>query len=61
MPSLAEKEDEENRVLAHYKKFLDQGPTYFGDNDEDDEELLQYEIESEKAGRLCLLACSNSY
>ncbi|CAE6458957.1 unnamed protein product [Rhizoctonia solani] len=44
-----EKEDEENRVLAHYKKFLDQGPAYFGDHDEDDEELLQYEIESERA------------
>ncbi|ELU45797.1 pre-mRNA-splicing factor ISY1 [Rhizoctonia solani AG-1 IA] len=48
-PSPAEKEDEENRVLAHYKKFLDQGPAYFGDHDEDDEELLQYEIESERA------------
>ncbi|CAE6510171.1 unnamed protein product [Rhizoctonia solani] len=45
----SEKEDEENRVLAHYKKFLDQGPAYFGDHDEDDEELLQYEIESERA------------
>ncbi|CAE6343061.1 unnamed protein product [Rhizoctonia solani] len=44
-----EKEDEETRVLAHYKKFIDQGPTYFGDYDEDNEELLQYEIESEKA------------
>ncbi|CAE6427637.1 hypothetical protein ACGC1H_000767 [Rhizoctonia solani] len=44
-----EKEDEESRVLAHYKKFLDQGPAYFGDHDEDDEELLQYEIESEQA------------
>lgn len=44
-----EKEDEENRVFVHYKKFLDQGPAYFGDNDEDDEELLRYEVESEKA------------
>ncbi|CAE6530774.1 unnamed protein product [Rhizoctonia solani] len=43
-----EKEDEENRVLAHYKKFLDQGPAYFGDLDEDDEELLRYEMESEQ-------------
>ncbi|CAE7172061.1 unnamed protein product [Rhizoctonia solani] len=43
-----EKEDEENRVLAHYKKFLDQGPVYFGDHDEDDEELLRYEIETEQ-------------
>ncbi|QRV72793.1 pre-mRNA-splicing factor ISY1 [Ceratobasidium sp. AG-Ba] len=43
-----EKEDEENRVYAYYKKYLDQGPAYFGDFDEDDEELLRYEKEAEE-------------
>ncbi|KAG8725436.1 NineTeen Complex (NTC) component [Ceratobasidium sp. 428] len=43
-----EKEDEENKVYAYYKKYLDQGPAYFGDFDEDDEELLRYEKETEE-------------
>ena len=46
----AEKEDEEAKVFSQYKKFLDQGPSYFGDYDEDDEELLRYEMETEEAG-----------
>ncbi|KAG8692838.1 NineTeen Complex (NTC) component [Ceratobasidium sp. 394] len=44
-----EKEDEENKVYAYYKKYLNQGPAYFGDFDEDDEELLRYEKEAEEA------------
>ncbi|KAG8747568.1 NineTeen Complex (NTC) component [Ceratobasidium sp. 414] len=44
-----EKEDEESKVYVYYKKYLDQGPAYFGDFDEDDEELLRYEKETEEA------------
>ncbi|KAG9105068.1 NineTeen Complex (NTC) component [Ceratobasidium sp. 370] len=44
-----EKEDEENKVYAYYKKYLNQGPGYFGDFDEDDEELLRYEKGTEEA------------
>ncbi|KAF8607824.1 Isy1-like splicing factor [Ceratobasidium sp. AG-I] len=44
-----EKEDEEAKVFSQYKKFLDQGPSYFGDYDEDDEGLLRYEMETEEA------------
>ncbi|KAJ6462278.1 Isy1-like splicing family-domain-containing protein [Mycena vitilis] len=40
-------EDEENQALAYYKKFMDQGPTYYGDLDEVDEALLQTEREAE--------------
>ncbi|TFL07413.1 pre-mRNA-splicing factor ISY1 [Pterulicium gracile] len=41
--SRKKEEDEENEVLAFYKKFLNQGPSYFGDLDEDDKELLRQE------------------
>ncbi|KAJ7138572.1 Isy1-like splicing factor [Mycena filopes] len=39
-------EDEDNAALAFYKKFLGQGPGYFGDHDED-APLLQLERDAE--------------
>ncbi|KAF7312201.1 hypothetical protein MIND_00233000 [Mycena indigotica] len=36
-------EEEENQALAFYSKFMNQGPTYFGDSDEADDELLEFE------------------
>lgn len=43
-------EEEENQALAYYKKFLNQGPSYFGDLDENDGKLLEYEQEAEEEG-----------
>lgn len=43
-------EEEENQVLAYYKKFMNQGPAYYGDLDEDDGKLLAYEREAEDEG-----------
>ncbi|KAF8179880.1 Isy1-like splicing factor [Pholiota molesta] len=40
-------EEEENQVLAYYKKFMNQGPSYYGDLDEVDGKLLAYEQEAE--------------
>ncbi|KAG6854570.1 hypothetical protein C0991_004906 [Blastosporella zonata] len=41
-------EEEENQALAYYKKFMNQGPSYYGDTDEDDGTLLQYERAAEE-------------
>jgi len=41
-------EEEENQVLAHYKRFMNQGPAYYGDLDEADGKLLTYEHEAEE-------------
>lgn len=43
-------EEEENQALAYYKKFMKQGPAYFGDLDESDGKLLEYEQEAEEEG-----------
>ncbi|KAI0752862.1 Isy1-domain-containing protein [Daedaleopsis nitida] len=40
-------EDEENKVQNYYKKFQNQGPAYFGDLDEADGHLLEYEMHAE--------------
>ncbi|KAF8345687.1 Isy1-like splicing factor [Amanita rubescens] len=40
-------EEEENQALAFYKKFMNQGPAYYGDLDENDGKLLQFEQEAE--------------
>lgn len=42
--------DEENLALAHYKKFADHGPAYFGDLDEQNQELLPFERQLEEEG-----------
>ncbi|KAF9462243.1 pre-mRNA-splicing factor ISY1 [Collybia nuda] len=41
-------EEEENQALAFYKKFMNQGPAYFGDLDENDGKLLEYERKAEE-------------
>ncbi|KAK7460429.1 NineTeen Complex (NTC) component [Stygiomarasmius scandens] len=40
-------EEEENKTLAYYKKFLNQGPSYYGDLDETDGKLLEAERRAE--------------
>ncbi|KAI0831784.1 Isy1-domain-containing protein [Trametes gibbosa] len=40
-------EDEENKVHSYYKKFTNQGPGYFGDLDEADGSLLEFETRAE--------------
>ena len=48
--SRAKEEDEENQVHAFYKKFMGQGPAYFGDLDEQDGTLLEFERSAEEEG-----------
>lgn len=49
--SRKKEEDEENQALAYYKKFMDNGPTYYGDADEVDGTLLAHERELEDEGK----------
>lgn len=44
-------EEEENQAANYYKKFLNHGPAYYGDLDEADGKLLEYEMEAEERGR----------
>ncbi|KAG2129315.1 Isy1-like splicing factor, partial [Suillus cothurnatus] len=46
--SKKQEEEEENQALAFYKKFMHQGPAYFGDLDEADGKLLEYERQAEE-------------
>jgi len=46
--SRKKEEEEENQVLAHYKRFMNQGPAYYGDLDEADGKLMKYEHEAEE-------------
>ncbi|KAI0074955.1 pre-mRNA-splicing factor ISY1 [Panus rudis PR-1116 ss-1] len=46
--SKKKEEDEENKVQNFYKKFTNQGPSYFGDMDENDGTLLEYERQQEE-------------
>lgn len=48
--SRAKEEDEETQAQVYYKKFSNQGPAYFGDLDESDGTLLEYEKNAEQAG-----------
>ncbi|TCD63426.1 NineTeen Complex (NTC) component [Steccherinum ochraceum] len=41
-------EDEENQAQTYYKKFTNQGPAYFGDLDEQDGSLLEFERKAEE-------------
>lgn len=43
-------EDEENKVQNYYKKFMNLGPAYFGDLDETDGKLLEFEMHAEEEG-----------
>lgn len=48
--SRAKEEDEENQAHAYYKKFTKQGPAYYGDLDEKDPSLLDFESRKEEEG-----------
>ena len=41
--------------MAHYKRFMNQGPAYYGDLDEADGKLLAYEREAEEEGKAPVL------
>ena len=43
-------EEEENLAASYYKKFLNHGPAYYGDLDEADGKLLEYEAGAEERG-----------
>ena len=62
--SKKKEEDEENQVENFYRKFTNQGPSYFGDMDENDGSLLESERQAEEDGTYCLpyfLTLSFSY
>ncbi|PFH48333.1 hypothetical protein AMATHDRAFT_76785 [Amanita thiersii Skay4041] len=46
--SRKKEEEEENQALSYYKKFMNQGPAYYGDLDENDGSLLKVEREAEE-------------
>ena len=48
--SKKKEEDEENQAQNFYKKFTNQGPAYFGDLDEQDGKLLEFEMHAEEEG-----------
>jgi len=48
--SRKKEEEEENQALAYYSKFMNQGPSYFGDLDELDGKLLAFEAKNEEEG-----------
>lgn len=48
--SRKQEEEEENQAYAFYKKFMNQGPSYYGDTDENDGEILKYEANAENEG-----------
>jgi pre-mRNA-splicing factor ISY1 len=51
-------EEEENQAASYYKKFLNHGPTYYGDLDEADGKLLESEMEAEERGITQIRFCS---
>jgi pre-mRNA-splicing factor ISY1 len=55
--SKKKEEDEENQALSYYKKFINQGPAYYGDLDEADGKLIAYEHLLEDTGKLKALFC----
>jgi len=46
--SKKKEEEEENIAQTFYKKFMNQGPSYYGDLDEADGTLLEYEMAAEE-------------
>jgi len=55
-------EEEESQALSYYKKFTNQGPAYFGDLDESDGKVLEYEQAGEDEGmQTLLLYCEVEY
>lgn len=54
--SKKKEEDAENQAQAFYKKFTNQGPAYFGDLDEADGKLVEFELQAEDEGAFSLLS-----
>ena len=48
--SKKKEEDEENQAQAYYRKFTNQVPAYYGDLDETDGKLLEFERRAEEEG-----------
>ena len=48
--SKKKEEDEQNQAQSFYKKFTNQGPSYFGDLDESDAKLIEFERQAEEEG-----------
>ena len=48
-------------MAAHYRKYQNQGPSYYGDLDEADETLLVYEMEQENNGSSFALSRSSIF
>ena len=46
--------EEENQALAHYKRFMNQGPQYYGDLDESSGKLLEFERAAENDGMVSI-------
>lgn len=55
--SKKKEEEEENQAQNFYKKFQNQGPAYFGDLDEVDGKLLDFEMHAEDEGLFCCSVC----
>jgi pre-mRNA-splicing factor ISY1 len=58
--SRKKEEEEESQALSYYKKFMNQGPAYFGDLDETDGKLLEYEQEAEEEGLSAIDSITNT-
>ena len=52
--------EEESQALHHYKKFMNQGPSYYGDADDTNETLLDYERAAEEEGKIINSGSSRS-
>jgi pre-mRNA-splicing factor ISY1 len=48
--SKSKEEDEDKATMEFYKKFVGNGPAYYGDLDEADGELLEFESNAEQEG-----------
>jgi len=59
--SKKKEEEEENQMVVHYRKFVGQGPAYFGDLDETDGTLLEFEQEAEEAGEPSSFSCQKAF
>ncbi len=42
--------DEESQVAAYFRKYRGHGPAYYGDLDEANDSLLEYEVQAEEHG-----------
>jgi len=49
--SKAKEDDEDKATQAFYKRFMNNGPAYYGDLDEADGELLEFEQKAEEEGK----------